>query len=34
MANYATTFLSPNSYIFQIVNNLDLIMTLNKKKKN
>ena len=34
MANYATTFLFSNLYIFQIVNNLDLIMTLNKKKKD
>ena len=34
MANFATALSFPNPYILQIVNNLDLIVTLNKEKKD
>ena len=34
MANFATALSFPNPYVLQIVNNLDLIITLNRKKKD
>jgi len=34
MANFATALPFPNPYVLQIVNNLDLIITLNRKKKD
>jgi len=34
MANFATAPLFPNPHVLQIVNNLDLIVTLNKEKKD